>query len=337
MNKKSKQNVNIGRFLRDNTAVLILLVFLIIGFAVINPISGNARFTKNFYQVFMYAAQYGAVCLGLGLIMIVGNIDLSVGFQAGLCGVTTVIVFNECSAAGGSVALSLILGVLAALVCGLLCGLINGVVITKFGVSPLIATIATNYIFKGLVRQFANTSFPLSHPDALQAVARTRIFGWRWLTPMVIIFFVLVALIFLWMYFTRFGSRLHYIGDNPEAAAFAGISVPGTVFVTYLLCGFLCAISGIMMVGWDGYAIYTQGNALSTLPISCCVIGGIKMMGGKGTAIHILLGVLIMLVIQTIMSCLYLSQDMMNLISGLLLIGVLIMDRFTSVKKTDDF
>ena len=337
MNNRLKQNANIGRFLRDNTAVLILLVFLIIGFAVINPISGNGRFTKNFYQVFTYAGQYGAVCLGLGLIMIIGNIDLSVGFQAGLCGVTTVMVFNASYAAGCGAIFSLILGILAALVCGLLCGLINGVVISKFGVSPLIATIATNYIFKGLVRQFANTSYPPTDPEALQALARTRIFGWKWLTPMVVVFFVLVALIFLWMYFTRFGSRLHYVGDNPEAAAFAGISVPGTVFVTYLLCGLLCAVSGIMMVGWDGYAIYTQGNALSTLPISCCVIGGIKMMGGKGTAIHILLGVLIMLVIQTIMSCLYLSQDMMNLISGLLLIGVLIMDRFTSVKKEDDF
>ena len=334
--KKLKQRISIGRLVRDNTAVLILLVFLIIGLAVINPVSGNARFNKNIYQIFMYAAQYGAVCLGLGLVMIIGNIDLSVGFQAGLCGVMTVMVFNETLAAGGGVALGLILGVLAALVCGLLCGLINGVVISRFGVSPLIATIATNYIFKGLVRQFANTSFSLSDPTALQAVARTRIFGWRWLTPMVIIFFVLVAAIFLWMYYTRFGSRLHYVGDNPEAAAFAGISVPGTVFVTYLLCGLLCAVSGILMVGWDGYAIYTQGNALSTLPISCCVVGGIKMTGGKGTAIHILLGVFIMLVIQTIMSCLYLSQDMMNLISGLLLIGVLIMDRFTSVKKEDD-
>ena len=336
MNKEQKQSTNLGRLLRDNSAVPILIFFLLIGLAVINPISGNARFNKNIYQIFMYAAQYGAVCLGLGLVMITGNIDLSVGFQAGLCGVVTVLVFNNALAAGCGVAFSLTLGVLAALVCGLLCGLINGVVITRFGVSPLIATIATNYIFKGLVRQFANTSFALADGEALQAVTRTRIFGMRWLTPMVLIFFVLTALIFLWMYYTRFGSRLHYVGDNPEAAAFAGISVPNTVFVTYLLCGVLCAVSGILMVGWDGFAIYTQGNALSTLPISCCVVGGIKMSGGKGTAIHILLGVFIMLVIQIIMSCLYLSQDMMNLISGILLIGVLIMDRFTSVKKEDE-
>ena len=90
------------------------------------------------------------------------------------------------------------------------------------------------------------------------------------------------------------------------------------------------------MVSFDGYTIYTQGNSLATFPISCCVIGGIKMSGGKGTALHILIGVVIMRAISTMMSVMFLSTDMVNIITGILLILVLIIDRFTSTKSADE-
>ena len=108
-----------------------------------------------------------------------------------------------------------------------------------------------------------------------------------------------------------------------------------TVWVTYVLCGMLSAVCGFIMVSNAGFAIYTQGNSLATLTISCCVIGGIKMSGGKGTAIHVLLGVLIMRVISQMMTALFLSQAWVNLITGALLIVVLIIDRFTSNKEAE--
>ena len=106
----------------------------------------------------------------------------------------------------------------------------------------------------------------------------------------------------------------------------------------YLLLsgGVLAAVSGFLMVSFDGYTIYTQGNSLSTFPISCCVIGGIKMAGGKGTVVHMLLGVLIMRAISTMMSVMFLSTDMVNLITGILLVAVLIIDRLTSTKSADE-
>ena len=125
------------------------------------------------------------------------------------------------------------------------------------------------------------------------------------------------------------------VGDNAEAAAYAGISVQKTVWATYVLCGLLSAVCGFIMVSNAGFAIYTQGNSLATLTISCCVIGGIKMSGGKGTAIHVLLGVLIMRVISQMMTALFLSQAWVNLITGALLIVVLIIARLTSNKEAE--
>ena len=328
MNAQSRKS-QLSRFIKDNNSILILALLLFVCFTFVDG------YKNGFYNVIVYSSIYGAVCIGLGIVMITGNIDLSVGFMAGVCGVSTVIVFNAVYAATANPVLSLILGIAAAFVTGALLGLLNGFVIAKIGVSPLIATIATNYIFKGLAFYFAKASYAPTDVDIVKKFAKTQLFGQRWLTPAVILFFALIILVALWMYKTRFGNALYIVGDNPEAAAFSGISVSRTVLIAYVICGLFAALCGFLMVSYDGYAIYTQGNALATFPISCCVIGGIKMAGGKGTAVHILLGVLIMRAIDTMMKVLFLSTDMVNLITGVLLIVVLIIDRFTSTKDAE--
>ena len=328
--EKIKNNKQLGRLVKDNNSVLILVLLLVVAFLFVDG------FSNGFANVIIYSAEYGLVCLGLGLVMITGNIDLSVGFQAGLAGVTTVAVFNGVYAITGDGATSLVLAIVGALITGVVTGCFNGFIVTKVGVSPLIATIATNYIYKGLIFNYAQSSVAPTDADVVKLIARTRIGGLRWLSPMLIIVIVIMAAVFFWMYKTKFGNRLHVVGDNPEAAAFAGISVANTVWVTYIICGVLAAVTGFLMVSFDGYVIFTQGNSLSTFPISCCVIGGIKMAGGKGTVVHVLLGVLIMRTIQGIMSAMFLTTDMVNLITGALLILVLIMDRFTSAKSVDE-
>ena len=330
MASKAQKNKQMVRLVKDNNSIIILVVLLLAAFI------GVSGFGKGFYNVVNYVAMYGPVCVGLGLVMITGNIDLSAGFQAGLSGVTSVIVFNAVYAATGANSVAaLVVSIVGALVTGAVTGVINGFVVAKIGVSPLIATIASNFAYKGIVFYFANSAFKPEDADIIKLMAKTRIGGLKWLTPSFIVFALIVVLVILWMYSTRFGNRLHVVGDNPEAAAFAGISVPKTVWATYIISGVLAAVSGFAMVSNAGYAIYTQGNSLSTLTISCCVIGGIKMTGGKGTAFHVLLGVFIMRVISQIMTSLYLSADMVNLITGILLILVLIIDRFTSTKEVE--
>ena len=328
MIERARKN-QMTRMIKDNNSVLILVALLVICFLFVDG------FVNGFYNVLVYSSIYGAVCIGLGIVMITGNIDLSVGFIAGVCGIGTVIAFNAVYAATGNAVLALIVGIVAAFVVGGLLGFFNGFIVAKVGVSPLIATIATNYIFKGLSFYFAKSSYAPTEPNIVKAFAKTQLFGLRWLTPAVLLFFIIIAAVALWMYKTRFGNNLYIVGDNPEAAAFSGISVSRTVLLAYVICGLFAALCGFLMVSYDGYAIYTQGNALATFPISCCVIGGIKMAGGKGTAIHILLGVLIMRTISTMMSVMFLSTDMVNLITGILLIVVLVIDRFTSTKEAE--
>ncbi len=318
------------RFLKDNNSILILVVLLFVAFI------GIDGFTGSFYNVFLYTAQFGLCCLGLSLVMIAGNIDLSVGYNATFCGVILVTVFNMAYNAGISPALCIILGLISAVVVGGILGAFNGFIITKIGISSLIATIATNYIFQGLVMNYARDSYSAVDKSVLTNIAKYNILGIKWLTPMVVIFALFVAAVFWWMYKTSYGNRLHIVGDNPEAAEFAGISVSKTAFTTFVICGVLAGMTGFFMVAFNGAAIYTQGTALGTFPISACVIGGIKMTGGKGTAVHVLLGILIMRTLSTMMSTMFWSTERVNLVTGIILIIVLIVDRFTSTKSDDE-
>ncbi len=319
----------LSRQVRDNNSFMILAVLVIIAVGFIQG------FTTSAYQAILMSAEYGLVCLGLGLIMMTGNIDLSLGYLATSCAVTLVTVFNIVYSSTESEAAALAAGLVAALVLGCILGGFNGFIITKIGISPLIATIATNYIYNGYVLEYASSSYGPTEKTLARALGKTRLLGQKWLTPMLIFVVVVFILVFLWMHKTRFGNALKLIGDNAEAAEFAGINSKRTVFLTYVIAGLLCGIAGYLMVSYDGYATYSQGVTLGTLPIACCVLGGIKMTGGKGTALHILVGVLVLRIIYLIMNCLYLQTAYTNLITGILLIVILLIDRLTSAKGAE--
>ena len=98
-------------------------------------------------------------------------------------------------------------------------------------------------------------------------------------------------------------------------------------------CSVLCALAGVFLASNQGAAIYTMGEGRDVFAISACVIGGIKMAGGKGTMLNVLIGILIMRMISTGMNLLLMPTAWVDFVSGALLIVVLIIDRFTSVKK----
>ncbi len=319
----------LSRQLRDNNSVLILVVLLLLAFTVVEG------FSISFYQAILTSAEYGLVALGLGFVMMTGNIDLSLGYLATSCGVTMVTAFNAIYALTGSDIVALLVGVLAALVLGALLGALNGTLVTKIGIAPVIATIAPNFLFVGYVLQFAADKYVPTTASLVKVIGQKTLLGIKWLTPMTIIFVVLVAIAGLWMYMTRFGNSLKLVGDNTEAARFAGINDKRVVFMAYVLAGVMCGAAGFIMVSYSGGAIYTQGVALGTLPIACCVLGGIKMTGGKGTTAHILIGVLLMRILSQVLRAMHLLTAYVNLITGLLLVVILLIDRFTSVKKAD--
>jgi ribose/xylose/arabinose/galactoside ABC-type transport system permease subunit len=311
----------LNRFVTENNSILILV--LIAAFAIIFvPGFTNIRSMTSFVREI---SLYGMIAVGLSVIMMAGAIDLSVGYQAGFSAVITVAVLN----ATGSIWLA----VLCALVTGVLTGAVNGLIVTKLSISPLIATIATNYIYKGLC--FAGTnkeSLRSKFPD-LKVLYDYKIFGLSWLTPCVIAFVVALVVLSLLLRNTRMGSNIYVTGGNAEAGELAGINTKRTLFLTYILCGLCCAVSGVFMASWSNAAFYTQGGGRDIFAISACVIGGLKMVGGSGTMTKVLIGIVVMRLVSMIMNLSAVSPSWVNFISGALLIIVLIVERYTKVQK----
>lgn len=322
------------RKLVDNNSVIILMLLLIVCLTAVDG------FTKGFYNVIVDMSLYGMIAVGLAFVLITGNIDLSIGFQAGGAAVVCVTVFSLVLDAAGNAALAVIVSFLAAVLCGAVTGGINGFVVTRIGINPLIATIATNYIYKGFVFYTTNASTltPTANDTekAFRFLGSEKLFGFKWLVPALICFILLVAFAAFVMRKTRFGSDLYVTGDNPEAGRYAGINVSRTAFAAYVICGVCCAIAGVFMASKNGGAFYALGDGRDVFAISACVIGGVKMIGGKGTMFNVVLGILIMRTISTLMNVLILPTALVNLISGSLLICVLIIDRVTTAKQTKD-
>ena len=103
--------------------------------------------------------------------------------------------------------------------------------------------------------------------------------------------------------------------------------------LAYLICGLCCAIGGLFMASRSGAAIYSQGEGKNVLAISACVIGGVKMAGGKGTMVNVLIGILIMRFISTAMNQMLIPTAWVDFVSGALLVIILIIDKFTAIKK----
>lgn len=319
-----QKNTNFKKMVIDNNSIIILGVLLIFGFFSVN------NFAKAFPSIVVQVSLYGLVAIGLALVMITGNIDLSVGYQAGLAAVVTVMVLDITG--------NFIVAILAALVVGALCGAINGYVVTKIGVSPLIATIATNYVYKGLTYSKTSTGSYSPSDSALKDVMKNfydfkLISGNKMLTLTVLIVAIILIVLSFILYKTRFGNSLYIAGDNAEAGQFAGINIARASMLAYIICGILCALAGVFMASRGGAAQYTQGEGMDVFAVSVCVIGGIKMTGGKGTMVHVLIGLFIMRVITSILNLQLIPASYMDLTSGVLLIGVLIIDRFTNRKE----
>lgn len=307
----------------DNAIIILVLIAVLSSFLV-------EGMTQQFDTVILESSIYGILAVGLGVVLVTGNIDLSIGFQAAICAIVTVVIFN---ATNGNIFITCI----AALAAGILMGLFNAFTVVTLGITPLIATIAANFIYQGVVYYFTKDGAFYPTGDlrkALQeALYKNQFLDTKALSVIVLIFLAILIILFFFMKKTRSGISLYITGDNSEAGALAGINIDRAKVLAYLVCGVCCAIGGLFMASRSGAAIYSQGEGKNVLAISACVIGGVKMSGGKGTMINVLIGILIMRFISTVMNQMLIPTAWVDFISGILLVVILIIDKFTATKK----
>ena len=263
-------------------STFVLLVLMLLTFYLINP-----RFLGPIAirSVSIRASYYLVAAVGMTIVMAVGGIDISVGSIVGVCAVTlglTLVAWQ----------LPLWVGLLACVVVGGLLGTFNGFVISKVRVPPIVVTLGTLTLFRGIAHLMTGGTMFYSFPPAFHWFGGGNIFG----TFPVPVFLALLVVIWghIFLKWTRTGRQIAAVGGNEEAAKMAGLPVDRRRWLPYTIAGILMGVATILMVSRIGAAQAIMGEVWEIYIITATVLGGTSVFGGKGVIWGAVLGAFIL-------------------------------------------
>lgn len=302
--------------MKKELGTFLLLVALCIVVAILNP-----RFLApaNLQNMARLIGMYGIFSIGMGMVIITGGIDLSVGSVFALLGVLLSMMLVD----GGwpsALAILAVIGVAMAL------GALHGLLITQVRVQPFIVTLCGLLFYRGLARFIANDETKgfgnAAGFETLRNLATGSVLGIP--TP-----FVLLGIISLmmWVVLHRsiYGRYLFAVGRNEMAARYSGINSQKIVASAYIILGALAGISGIVFAFYtNSISPSSHGNSFELYGIAAAVLGGCSLRGGEGSIIGILIGTALLQVLQNLVNLLGIPSSLNFAVMGtVILIGVI--------------
>ncbi len=286
----------------------------------------------NMLLLLKQSAPIGIIAMGMTIIMINGNIDLSVGAIFALSAVVLLDSMTWTMFAGlGDWVIPV--SWLLALLTGVVLGAINGLIVWKTGVDAFIVTLGSMLGFRGLVFMY-NGENPTSYLNwTLVDFAEAQFLGLHTAT-----WFLAVVTLVIWYVMTRtvHGRNAHAIGDNREAAVNAGIRVGPHILINFIIIGFLAALSAVVFYSESGSVNPNDGQLYELWVITAVVLGGTKLAGGSGSILSTLGGVLAIQLLRKGLGHIGADTETVNLVIGLILIAVLFLDRQLNLKGKEE-
>jgi ribose/xylose/arabinose/galactoside ABC-type transport system permease subunit len=290
---------------RQAMVVVRPLIGLILIAGVIAVFAPTFRSWPAISNVFENASVLFVMCTGMTVALIGGCLDLSVGSTYALVSV----VVGQLLMNHYPVPLAILGGLLA----GALCGVINGVIVTGTGIPPLIATLGTQLMFRGVANMIGAASNMSAFPASFD------IMGSGFWGPMII---CVIAFAIVWFFLTRTKTGFHSfaIGGNEEVARLAGIPVKRDKIIFYVICGVMAALAGILYTARVDMAQVNRGQGMELWAIAGVVIGGTSAFGGVGSVVTTVIGVLIISVLQAGMIHLHVEAFMQQVAVGAVIV-----------------
>jgi len=286
----------------------------------------------NMLLLFKQSAPIGIIAMGMTIVMINGNIDLSVGAIYAICAVVLLDSMTWPMFAGlGDWVIPVAWGL--ALLIGVLLGALNGLIVWKTGVDAFIVTLGAMLGYRGLVFMY-NGEQPTSHLNwTLVDFAEAQFLGLHTAT-----WFLLIVTAAIWFLMNRtvHGRNAYAIGNNREAAVNAGIRVGPHMMINFMIIGFLAALSAIVFYSESGSVNPNDGELYELWVITAVVLGGTKLTGGAGSIISTFGGVVAIQLLRKGLAHIGADTSTVNLVIGLILIAVLFLDRQLNVKGREE-
>lgn len=296
----------------------VTIVLFIVIVAVFIGVQSNTFFTgTNMLNITKQIAVNGIMSVGMMLAIIAKGVDLSIGSMLALV----------CAVAGsfigiGAPAWAVLLICLAL---GAACGFLNGFLIVKLRVMPIIVTLGTMNIFRGIAYVYSGGKWTTNLPKDFLVMGND-------FAPAVILAAVIILFAII-MKYTRFGRYVYAIGSNEDSARLAGIRVDKTKEMIYMCSGLLTGLAAMIFIGRTGAIQPSAGVGYEMDAIGAVVLGGVSFLGGKGSVLGTLLGAILMGLLMNGMTLLKISANYQGLITGVVIILALLLDTARTLYK----
>jgi rhamnose transport system permease protein len=307
--------------------LLALLVVLLVGFGLAQPgfmtPDALADSTFNF-------SEKGILALALALLIIAGEIDLSIAAILALCSLA---MGYAMKAGAGPVAMTL-----AALLTGAVAGAVNGVLVTRYKLPSIVVTIGTLSLYRGLALVALGDQAISGYPEVFSTLGNSyvgEIIGVRWLIiPIEFAILVVFALaVGVTLHRTVAGRRLYAIGANPVAARFSGIEVDRYRLALFVFSGLMAALAAIMLTGRIGSTRPNIAMGWELDAITMVILGGVAIEGGRGSIVGTMLAVLLLGLFTFAMGMANVTGIVMSMVIGVLLIVSMVLPRLLQGRR----
>jgi len=313
-------------WLSENRQLLALPIMFALAVVMFAAAAPNFLTADNLTNVARQSVYLLIVALGQMIVMITGGLDLSVGSNVSLTSVVSAMVMAAVFAANpGDPWLALWAGLGAGVAIGIAVGLVNGLGVTMLGIHPFMMTLGMSSIVFGLTL-FISGGVPIYGIPPLHG----EIFGFGRIFGLPIPAFVaifLVILTYLTLQWTRFGRHLYATGGNNRAAALSGVRTSRVTVISYMLCGLLAALSGLLLTARLGTGEANIGGTLPLESIAACVISGVSLTGGRGRTLMVVLGTLLIVLVQNGLNLMQVGAYAQSVATGAILIFAMALSR----------
>jgi len=325
--KEQRTMPGVGELIKRGFARLgVLPLLLLLAVVIFTWISDNFLTSRNLMNVGRQSTYLVIVSLGQMLALLTGGFDLSLGTIVAITSVVTATAMAWAHATfPQTVALAITLGMVAGLAAGLAVGLVNGIGVAVFGVSPFIMTLGMASVGFGTALYMTGGVPVYGMPRAF-----SKLFGFGQFLGIPVPIYITIVLILIMvvlLYWTRLGRYLYAVGGNIKAAGLSGINTRANLFLAYVLCSFMGAISGLLLTARIDTGEANIGAGLPLESIAACVIGGVSLRGGVGRVENVVLGSVFIGLIQNGMNLAHIESYLQTVVIGVLLIAAVIADQ----------
>lgn len=293
--------------------ISLVIVMIVIAVFVEYRSGGNFLTAENLSDMFAETSVLAICAVGMMFVMVTGGIDLSIGAIMALGAMA------GCTVLKNNPGIPTIAVVAIAMAVGIVSGFFNGVLVSKLKILPIIATLGTMNIYRGITYLVANGSWVKQQEmgAGFLSLATGKVLGINNLIMIAVAVYIIAA---FFMTQTRTGRKIYAVGNSEESARVSGIKTDNTLILVYTLLGVIAGLAGTLYVCKYGVAQGETCTGYEMNVIAACVLGGVSVNGGTGRVPGVLLGAILLGILNNAMPLIHVSSFWQEAIRGLIIL-----------------